>query len=284
MRIESHAHGITADLDSNGRCRPPVRSAWNADEMTVDEYLAGCSREGIEKILLLDPAPVAFELKRIFGDFVMPAPMVDIDDITPVQIDEFFRRGAVGIKFISPSRSYGHESYWPLYDAIHANRGLAVFHSGYLVTRNFEPGGIMGRRKIVDICDMRPAALDRVARKFPELKILMAHFGNPWWEEAWKMVSSHPNIYSDFSGGTAYRRAMDMWKQIFAPDGNLDSQAVGKLCFGTDGQYFEKDHYGNSNVPVFYERFFEELNVPDELRRKVERENILQLTERRGGA
>jgi predicted TIM-barrel fold metal-dependent hydrolase len=111
----------------------------------------------------------------------------------------------------------------------------------------------------------------------------MSHFGNPWWEEAWKMISSHKNIYADFSGGTCRRRSMDMWAQIFAPDGNLDTTAVGKLCFGTDESYFteyEGRETGLKAMINFYERFLERLKVPEELRLKVWRENILKLTSR----
>ena len=278
MVIDSHAHGTHADTDSTGKFCPPVKSAWDPDKMTPDEYIKESLKIGVEKVLLLDVADVAFELKEIFKDYVMPAPMVDIDCITPDQVDDFFRCGAVGIKFIAPGKSYGDESYWPLYDAINANQGLAVFHTGYVLTGFFEPGCVLGRNSVIDIIDMRPSSLDRVARKFPDLKILMAHFGNPWWEEAWKMISSHKNIYSDFSGGTAYQRSMDMWSHIFAPDGKLDTGAISKLCFGTDGQYFEKDSYGCKEVFEFYDRFFDCLKVPDELQQRVNRENILNLT------
>ena len=44
---------------------------------------------------------------------------------------------------------------------------------------------------------MRPAAIDCLSRRHPDLKILMAHYGNPWWEEAWKITWSSPNVYAD---------------------------------------------------------------------------------------
>jgi predicted TIM-barrel fold metal-dependent hydrolase len=205
--------------------------------------------------------------------------MVDMDITTPEDIDRLFQSGAVGIKFISPEKSYGHESYFPLYDAILERCGLAVFHTGFLAPEIFEPGGLHGRSTYTDITDMRPAALDRIARAFPDLKIIMAHFGNPWWEEAWKMISSHKNIYADFSGGTCYRRSMDMWAQIFEPDGKLDTAAVGKLCFGTDSGYFTSEGNRESvKMMDFHVRFMERLKVPEELRQKVWRDNILELT------
>jgi predicted TIM-barrel fold metal-dependent hydrolase len=205
--------------------------------------------------------------------------MVDMDNITPEEINSLFKRGAAGIKFIVPSKSYGDDSYFPLYDAIVANHGLAIFHTGFVLLGRFEPGSWDARKTIVDITNMRPSALDRVARAFPDLKIIMAHFGNPWWEEAWKMIGSHKNIYADLSGGDTFRRSIDMWKEILAPNGNLDTGAVSKLCFGTDGQSFLPGHYGTPDVYKLYERLFDVLKIPTELQEKVNRGNILKLLE-----
>ena len=279
MRINSHAHGMHADRDpETGKLCPPLRPIWDPAQMTPEEYVKESLEHGVERVLLLDPPEVAFPLQEIFGEYVITAPMVDPDTTTPEDIDGFFGRGAAGIKFIAPGKSYGDDAYLPLYDVIQAHHGLAVFHTGYLVTGMFEPGGLMDRSTIVDITDMRPAALDRVARAFPDLKILMAHFGNPWWEEAWKMISSHPNIHADLSGGTAYRRSMDMWSGMFAPNGRLDAASFGKLCFGTDGQSFVPGDHGPKAIFGFYDGLYDRLQVPHELREKVDRGNMLTLT------
>jgi predicted TIM-barrel fold metal-dependent hydrolase len=255
-----------------------MKFAWPAGEMTPENYVERGMREyGIEKVVLLDPPETTFKLKGMFKDYVIAVPMMDMDDSTPDMINGLFKKGAVGIKFIAPTKSYGDDSYFPLYDAISANHGLAVFHTGYVLAGRFEPGCWDSRKRIIDITDMRPSALDRVARAFPDLKILMAHFGNPWWEEAWKIMCSHRNIYADLSGGTAYSRSMSMWKDIFAPNGKLDTVAVSKLCFGTDSQSFIPGRYGNEAVYKFYDQLYEILKVPVELQEKVNRGNILDL-------
>lgn len=280
MYIDAHTHGLHAERNSAGKLAQPSMPAWVAGKMTPQQYVEAIMKLGVDQIVLLDPPEVTFALKELFGDYVIPVPQVDMDIATPEEIDRLFQRGAVGIKFISPEKSYGHDSYFPLYDVICARRGLAVFHTGFLVTELYEPGGLQGRKTYTDITDMRPAALDRVARAFPGLKILMAHFGNPWWEEAWKICASHKNIYAELSGGTAYHRSMDMWAQIFAPDGKLDTTVVGKLCFGSDAGYFIPDG-DNGHVKEmidFHGRLMERLDVPAELRQKVWRDNILALT------
>ncbi len=281
MYIDAHTHGMHANRNSAGRLAQPLMTAWVPGKMTPQDYVKSSFEMGIEKIVLLDPPDITFEMKKVFGDYVIPVVQVDMDIVTPDDIDKIFQRGAVGIKFISPEKSYGHDSYFPLYDVIFQQHGLAVFHTGFLSLDVYEPGGLHNRKTYTDITDMRPAALDRVARAFPEMKIQMAHFGNPWWEEAWKMCSSHKNIYAELSGGTSYRRSMDMWAQILAPDGKLDTGVVGKLLFGTDGSYFtEADgcKEGILNMMDFHARLFDRLKVPEELRQKIYRENILMLT------
>lgn len=278
MRIDCHAHGADADRDPmTNRLVPPIRSMWRSGELAPEAYVKGSLDRGVDRIVIVDPPEVTFSLMDIFGEYVIPAPQVNLETATPDEIDALFQRGAVGIKFISPPRSYGDDSFFPLYDVIRTHRGLAVFHTGYIATDVYEPGGLHHRTKIVDITDMRPTALDRVARAFPELKILMSHFGNPWWEEAWKMIISHRNIHADFSGGTAYDRSMDMWAMIFAPNGKLDSAALEKICFGMDGTYFKPGVYGFQAVADFHDALYERLKVPKSIRAKIDRENLLSL-------
>lgn len=277
MRIDAHAHGFHAVRDDQGRLCSPISPAWQPANGEPAELIEEHRERGIERVLLLDPPETVFQMEEWFGDFVVPIPSVDVDKITPAEVEHLLSRGARGIKFIAPMHSYGDGRYFPVYEVIRDAGALAVFHTGYLAGGLFVPGAALGREDFVDITHMRPAAVDRVARAFPDLKILMAHFGNPWWEEAWKMISSHPNIYADFSGGTAYRRSLAMWREMFAPNGQLDTAAVGKLCFATDSGYFVFGESGYLPYAEFYERFYEELGVPAELRHKIDRENIIGL-------
>ena len=91
------------------------------------------------------------------------------------------------------------------------------------------------------------------------------------------MISTHKNVYADLSGGTAYRKSMSMWSDMFAPDGELDAATAGKLCFGSDCRYFLKDNYPFGPYVDFYERFFERLRMPADLREKINAGNIQAL-------
>lgn len=265
MLIDAHSHGMHAERDADGILKPPLMSIWRNENSDPQEMIRENNSRGIEKVVLLDPPEITFHLKKVFGDFIIPVPQVDMDRSSAEEVDSLFGRGAKGIKFIAPQYSYGDERYFPLYRAVRENRGLAIFHTGYLMAKFFDPGYILGRSKYIDIANMRPAAVDLVARAFPDMKILMAHFGNPWWEEAWSILSCNQNIYADLSGGTAFQKSMNMWKDLFAPNGKLHNGTVRKLCFASDGTHFVPGESDYVPVLEFYMRLYEELKVPNEL-------------------
>jgi len=45
----------------------------------------------------------------------------------------------------------------------------------------------------------RPILIDAVARRFPDLKVIMAHLGHPWEGETIAVIRKHPNVYADIS-------------------------------------------------------------------------------------
>ncbi len=278
MMIDTHTHCGHADTN-NGKYIPPHRSAWFDGVETKEQYIAAVRKNGIERIIIVDIPELAFPMREQFGDFVIPIPMINMNRATPEYLEELFTRGAAGIKFISPLKSYGNDSFMPLYEVVDSHRALAVFHTGYVSTGFYEPGCIKDVGGVVDVTDMRPMALDRIVRYFPNLKVQLAHMGNPWWEEAWCMITSHKNIYADFSGRPP-ARSLTMWADLFAPDGKLDEKAVSKLCFGSDAQYLWPGNHDPSRKYInFYERFYECLNLSQELRDKINFGNIQELLE-----
>jgi len=279
VKIDAHAHGIHAELGPDGKNRvPPLVAAWKDSDGPPEAHVRQHNERGIEKALVLDPVDIAFQLKDRFGDFVLACPQVDMDKSSPEEIASVLDRGACGIKFIAPTRPYGDARYLPLYEVVRDYCALAVFHCGYLTHGFFNRQGLLARSEWIDITHMRPAELDRINRAFPDLKILMAHFGNPWWEEAWSVMKSDINIYADLSGGTAIEKPMDLWKGLFRPNGKLHVQTVSKLCYGADDSMFHAGYFGYDRFIAFYEALYEALALPEEIRLKIDRENILALT------
>jgi hypothetical protein len=83
------------------------------------------------------------------------------------------------------------------------------------------------------------------------------------------------------SGGSAYKKSMNMWKEMFAPNGILDTKTVSKLCYGADDSMFSPGYFGYQNFLKFYDDLYEALQLPEEIRRMIDRENVLMLTERK---
>jgi len=277
MRIDAHTHGMHAERDENGNLKPALMPIWQPGD--PEDGIRRSRELGIEKVVLVDPPDVAFELAQNLPDFCVPVPQVRMEESTPEEIEGLLSRGARGIKFIAPMHPYGDNAYFPLYEAVRDHGRAAVFHTGFLVHRFFDPGYLLGREDYIDITHMRPATLDRIARAFPDLKMLMSHFGNPWWEEAWKIVTSNQNIYADLCGGTALRKSMAMWRELFAPNGELHTDSVSKLCFATDGSPFTLDDDAFPEIVAFHDRLYDELQLPDELRQKIDHGNAEMLFE-----
>ena len=148
---------------------------------------------------------------------------------------------------------------------------MAVFHTGYLGFRRREENP-------AHMEYMRAAQIDVIARRFPDLKIIMAHFSNPWWEEAWKVAWANKNVYVDLSGGTAIKRSLDMWTELFAPNGQLHEPSFTKLCFGSDVSYFvEQDSFAFEPYVRFYDELFNRVKATPELIEKVNRGNVRTL-------
>jgi len=69
--------------------------------------------------------------------------------------------------------------------------------------------------------------LDEVCQNFPDLKVIMAHFGWPWQEVAIAIALRNPNVFIDVSG----------WKPKYIPQSvlpYLNGNLQDRFLFGTD--------------------------------------------------
>ena len=231
-------------------------------------YVRRIRKQGIDAIVLLAPGEACRKAVEKFGDFIIPVAMYYLRTFGKEDLRKDMERrldqGCKGIKFIAPLHPYCDERYWPMYEMIEQRRAVAVFHTGYLGFGGTEP-----EIPPVRMADMRAAHIDAVARRFPTLKILMAHFSNPWWEEAWKVCWTRPNVYADLSGGTAIRRSLNMWAETFAPNGELMADSLGKVCFASDMSYLHGGEHGFKPYIDFYQALLDRVNAPKPLRERV---------------
>jgi predicted TIM-barrel fold metal-dependent hydrolase len=206
----------------------------------VDARIRACEQASIVKAVLLGlPAAncpgdndLVLEATRVAPGLFIPFYGVSMDQDTPDAIDRAIDLGFQGLKCIAPLRAYNDPVYFPLYERA-AERGLPVlFHLGIVANH------AAWRR-----CDsnlMRAIHLDHIARSIPELRLIGAHFGNPWSDEAAMACRWNSNLYFDLSGSLLKYRPPQFFKELlwWRKDGPYASpdrrEAWSKIVFGSD--------------------------------------------------
>ena len=92
------------------------------------------------------------------------------------------------------------------------------------------------------------------------------------------MTWSNPKVYAEMSGGTAYRRSLRMWEDVFCPNGNLDTETLSKVLFASDVSFFT--HPGDEGFEAyfdFHDRLYDQIGAPAELREKINRGTAIEL-------
>lgn len=97
-----------------------------------------------------------------------------------------------GVRAVKLYPAYDHfypadEACWPIYRAAVDLDIPVQFHMGWTPTVNapmkYQP----------------PHLLDEVGIRFPDLKVIVAHLGYPWVEEATCLLAKHPNFHADLA-------------------------------------------------------------------------------------
>ena len=79
----------------------------------------------------------------------------------------------------------------------------------------------------------RPILIDEIALRYPELRIVIAHLGHPWFDEAIAVIRRHPHVYADVSALVGRR-----WLLYQALVSAVEYRTEHKLLFGTDFPFF----------------------------------------------
>ena len=212
------------------------------------------------------------EVMEKHGDFIAALYHLDPDTDRPESIRRARRDGFVGLKVIGTLKPYDSTDYYPFYEAAEEEGMPILFHTGFLSVTEAQ------RRKTVSMLNMQPARLDTIARAFPGIKMVGAHLGAPWYQEAVAVAIFHPNIYFDLSGGAVRAMSMPFFRRLFAtrdvyfagmrnallpPEDDIPNpHLVGKMMFGTDNP-------PPDTLVAFTQRLLDGLGATDDVRRKV---------------
>jgi uncharacterized protein len=166
--------------------------------------------------------------------------------------------GVRGFKFHPNIQAFfpNDRSAYPLYEVI-AEAGLpALFHTGHSGIGSGVPGGGGLRLKYSN-----PIYVDDVAADFPEMPIVLAHPSFPWQDEALSIAMHKPEVYIDLSG----------WSPKYFPPQLVryaNTLLKRQVLFGSDFPMITPDRWL---------RDFEQLDIDDEVRPLVLKENALRL-------
>ena len=141
----------------------------------------------------------------------------------PGMLEEMERcTGQLGMRGIKLGPNYQNfdplgEDAFRLYARAQELRLPIVFHQGTSPVR------------FADLDYAHPRHLDRVATRFPELRIVMAHMAHPWQMDCIAVIRKHPHVWADVSA-LHYRP----WSYYTCLRLATEWSVLPKLLFGSD--------------------------------------------------
>jgi predicted TIM-barrel fold metal-dependent hydrolase len=204
------------------------------EEGYVERHLETAESVGIRRTVIsglgeawghLDNAGILAAAER-YPDRLIPLCFVRLGEDPADRVSEARRQGFRGLKLTQPPFPYEDKRAWPVYEKAEELGLPILFHSGVMAA-------VPGLYTSTDY--MRPLRIDGIARRFPGLKIQIAHLGVPEYECAAALARIIPNIYVDMSG------SVRGWLSSKTPEffGSLFHWPTWhrKVSFGTDVRF-----------------------------------------------
>jgi predicted TIM-barrel fold metal-dependent hydrolase len=204
-------------------------------------------------------------LAKPYREWLLPFAFVDLWD-SPLDgniVEEFLSQGFRGLKCITPYFAYDHDYYLPVYEAAERLGLPVLFHTGLFRPGKADP---VTRRPVV--ANMRPLTLDRIARSFPNLKIVAAHMGTTLFrQEAAQLAMLHPNLYCDLAGNGSWMAMQpeELSRLLSVSTQIIDANFTGfrKLLLGSDA-YISHPHLLRESQQ-WYERTLQRIGLSQDL-------------------
>ncbi len=223
MRIDGHVH-------------------YSSEEGYVDRLVEEEQRLGFDKVCLngadwevhASANDAVERAMRKYPEVIVGFAFLPLGQEGPDKVREYHDRGFRGLKLIRPPSPYDDKAYYPVWETAEELGMVCLFHLG-IVARTPED-----KKYDVNNERHRPVYLDTIARAFPTLKIIGAHLGNPWYEEAAMICRWNPNLYFDLSGSSLKAKPPEFFNQLLwwtettqyrDPEGR---HAWEKIVFGSD--------------------------------------------------
>lgn len=235
MIVDCHTH--LADIGHlGGEVVEGARKAWGSacNLAAVPERHAEAMKDCDAFIVLpIDAEEIGYSIPNEYvADYVKkdPSRRIGFASVDPNRIgaDKLLREAVLGLGLkglkLAPIYQRFHPASpqaYPLYAMADRLKIPVMWHQG---TSYVESGPLEYSNAVL---------LDPVARSFPELKMVIAHLGHPWFAETACVVRKHPNVYADMSA-----LCTRPWQMYNAMITALEYGIEKKIFFGTDYPFF----------------------------------------------
>jgi predicted TIM-barrel fold metal-dependent hydrolase len=230
MIVDCHTH-VGDQRHFGGAFMEDAARAWGNDyspARTLDQHWDAVADVDHAIVLAFAAPAVGFEVPNEYvAEYVGAHPekltgFASVDPGRPGAVAKLERAVSSGLRGLKLAPTY--QGFDPLakpalelYEAAEAMRLPVIWHQGTTFVRTAR------------LAHARPIQLDEVALHFPELRIVIAHMGHPWIDEALVVVRKHPHLYADISA--LYPRPWQFYNALVSA---CEYRVSDRLLFGTD--------------------------------------------------
>lgn len=260
MNIDFHSH---CNIGDPAKVREFVETYERLDTVAC---LIGGLNYGEEDMV---PNEEVIRICEQYPGRLYPIAKIDLDTDTPDlgMLHYYAGKGVKGFKFINPWYEYDHDIYMPVYEEIEKIGLPVLFHTGH-----YRPNQSDTVKHRPVLKNMDPIHLDRIARSFQKLHIVMAHLGTTVWRvQAAELIKIHANLYSDLAGCgswmalSAEQLSALLCDFIFVHDNN--EQFFEKLIFGSDS--YVSNTWPMTEGLLNYQMKLKKIGISEKVQKKI---------------
>jgi predicted TIM-barrel fold metal-dependent hydrolase len=226
----------------------PELLGWDdpgSPERLADRWVAELDRHGVARAVLIASAPgdeasvaaaVARHPARFVGAFMLNAAAPD----AAARADRAFGSLGLRVACLFPALHryrLDDEAVARVFEVARAHRAAVFAHCGVLTI------GARRRLGLPSAFDLRlgdPLALAVTASHFPEVPVIVPHFGAGFFREALMAAEACPTIHFDTSSSNAWTKYVPGLTLAGAFRQALAVVGPERLLFGTDSSYFPR--------------------------------------------
>jgi uncharacterized protein len=230
MVIDCHTH-----LDDDGNADKLLRSMDEAEidaSIVIAETLPGDISNAAQVLEAVNQSGRLWAIVNCV--FSRTVELQYVEELTQLLL----RDRVVGLKFYLGYEEYSpnDERLYQLYEYCEKHAVPIMFHTGVLEA---------GSSGLLEYS--HPLQVDRVATRFPNLTIVMAHMGNPWLIDCAAVLAKNENVYADMSAFFAENKSItahdvEVFKQRMEQV-RVFLYSYDKFLFGTDYPLYSQKEY-----------------------------------------